>query len=469
MNVVFYNFTKRVNSTKEPMPSTGKSLNVQLKEETSFMNPVIRISKDVVAGAFSPAIYNYVQIPYWQRFYFINDWKYLNGVWECYCSVDPLASFKWEIGQTESYVVRSASEFDGTIIDTYYPATSDVDIEKAESIISPWADIAPSGGSYVCGVLNYQTGNNKVGACTYYALSITEFSNLMSYLFSDSIYWSEGIDEVSEGFFKSMFDPFQYIVSCMWFPFPPETFGNSSINIKVGYWDTGVKGITMTSLGRKTYITSYIPDHPQISRGSYLNHSPYTRVTLYLPPFGEIPIDTNFLSLGNRLESSVYIDHITGTATIRISISSKYTVDEFKVVTERSNQIGVPIQISQIMPDYVNTVSSAGNAITNLLTGNIVGALTGALSAVESQMPKVSSNGTNGSFLGTMMSPTLVTEHYRLAEENLSEYGRPLCKTRRLGELSGFIKCGEDDHEFPCTKAESEMINTYLKNGFFYE
>lgn len=469
MEVVFYNLDKRTNSTKQPLPSTGTTLRVQLKEECSFMNPVLKISKEVVSGTFSPAIYNYCQIAYWERFYYINDWKYLNGVWECYCSVDPLASFRYEIGNTESYVVRCSSEYNGDIIDTYYPAQTDVNITKV-NVATSWYAVAPSGGMYIVGVINNQTGNNKVGACTYYALTPSGFSSLLAYLFSDSIYWSEGIDEVGEGFFKSMFDPFQYIVSCMWFPFPAESFGNTQINMKVGYWDISVKGLVMTNLGQKTFITAKIPNHPQISRGSYLNHSPYTRITLYVPPFGEIPIDTNFLEIGNYLYCPVVIDHVTGECSMRVSIcKDQYNLDEYNVVTERQSMIGVPIQISQIMPDYVNTVNSAGNAITSLLTGNILGAITGAMSAVESQMPKVSSMGSNGSFVETMLAPELIVEHYRLVEENLSEYGRPLCKRKKINTLSGYIKCGEDDHNFLCTKAESEMINTYLKNGFFYE
>lgn len=468
MNVFLYNINKRVNSTKQPLPSEGKSITVQLKEETSFLNPTLIIGKDIVSGLFSPSSYNYVQIPYWQRYYFINDWKYKNGVWECYCSVDPLASFKYQIGDTQAYILRSSSTYDGSIIDTFYPAKTNISITRV-NVASSWYAVAPSGGSYILGALNYQTGN-KVGAVSYYALTASQFSSVMAYLFSDNIFNAENIYEIGEGLYKSLFDPFQYIVSCMWFPFSTSAFGSAQDTVKVGYWSTGVNGIIVSALAEKTYVTATIPDHPQINRGSYLNHSPYTRLTLYIPPFGAIPIDTNFIEIGHYLYSAVLIDHITGQATLRISISpSSYNLNEFNIITERTAMIGVPIQISQLMPDYVNTLTSLGNTLQSAFMGNILGVASGIMSAIESQMPKVSTQGANGSFIECIQNPVLIAEHIRIAEENKAEYGRPLCSTMTIKSVPGYIQCGEDDHSFPCTKAEADIINQYMKNGFFYE
>ena len=468
MNLYLFSINKRLNSTKRPDLSTGKELTVQLKDEISFENPVFKIKSDVIGGTFTPVAFNYAYAPYWMRYYFITDWKFINGCWECYCSVDVLASFKNQISNTSAYVTRAASNYDGTIIDDFYPAKSNVNITKVNTA-SSWYGIAPSGGSYVVGCINNQL-SGRVGAVSYYALTASQLGQLLDYLFSNTIYNASSITEVGEGLFKSMFDPFQYIVSCVWFPFASSAFGSSQTYISVGYWTTTIQGIVVTSIAEKTFVTATIPNHPQISRGEYLNRAPYTRLTLFIPPFGSIPIDTNFITVGRYLYSAVLVDHITGQATIRLSLcASANNLDEFNLITERSGMIGVPIQLSQVLPDYVGTAHSVASTIGSIATGNLAGALSGMLSAVQTQMPSVTSSGANGSFAETMLYPTLIAEHLLLADEDLTEFGRPLCAVRQLGNLTGFIQCGEDDLPFNGTKTEIEEVNKFLKEGFFME
>ena len=469
MQVILYKFNKRPNSTKQPNPNEGSTFSCELKEETSFLNPVLKFGPgNLTSGLFSPSAFNYAQITYWQRFYYITDWEYKNGVWECTLSVDSLASFKTEIGNTSAYIVRASSASDGSIIDTYYPAKTNIDIQKV-NVASAWYNVAPSGGSYILGVINYQS-SNTVGAISYYALTSSELASVLNYLFTDNIYNTSYITEMGKGLYKSLFNPFQYIVSCLWFPFAVQAFGSTQTDVKVGYWSTGINGIMVSSLAEKTFVTATIPNHPQVSRGTYLNHAPYTRLTLYIPPFGSIPLDTNFREIGNYLYSAVLVDHITGQATIRVSISpSSSNLSEYNIMTEKSGMIGVPIQLAQIMPDYIGTVNSVGGTIGSILTGNIGGAISNVMSAIESQMPKVSTSGANGSFIETLQYPQLICEFLKLTDEDNTEFGRPLCATRTINTLSGFIQCGEDDHSFTATKSEADDINRNLKQGFFYE
>ena len=469
MQIYLYKFNKRPNSTAQPLPTSGKAFTVQVKDECSFITPVLRFTPDnLVTGVFSPSAYNYAQIAYWQRFYYITDWQYINGAWEATLSVDVLASFKAEIGNTSAYVVRAAGASDGSIIDTNYPAKTNFDIRKI-NVATTWYNVAPSGGTYILGCINYNNGG-KVGAISYYALNTTQLAALLNYLFTDSIFYTSNISEIGAGLFKSMFNPFQYIVSCIWFPFASSSFGSASDNVKVGYWDTGVSATVVSALAQKTYVTATIPDHPQLSRGSYLNYAPYSRLTLYVPPFGSIPIDTNYRALGNYLYCAVFIDHITGQATIRVSICQDSShLDEYNVVTERSSMIGVPIQLAQLMPDYVQTLQSGISAVGNAASFNITGALSDVVSAVQSQMPKVTTLGSNGSYIEVLQYPVLTVEFLQLVNEDNTEFGRPLCQVKTISTLSGYIRCGEDDHAFSSTKMETDEINRFLKSGFFYE
>ena len=471
MLVNFFSFSKRENSTKQvPLSDpTRTDVQCQLKDDCDFVNPVLVISPDILPGTFTPTAFTYCSIPYWQRFYFVKNWRYKKPVWEVELTVDVMASFKAQIGQTTTYIERAAAAYDGTIIDSYYPAKNQYQISYT-TLADSWYGVSLSGGSYVMGILNYQT-SNRIGSVSYYALTPSQMNQIIAFLYSDSIFNSSSISEIGEGLWKSMFNPFQYVVSCIWFPFKIESFGSTQTDVKVGYWSTGINAIMVTSIAEKTYVTGTLPTHPQSgSRGAYLNYSPFTRHTLYIPPFGSIPIDTSFRSLGNYLYSAVFIDHLTGQATLRVALcQDRNHVNEYNIMTERTAMLGVPIQIAQIMVDANQTISGAGQILGGIASLNLGGIINGIANAVDSQMPKVSTMGANGSFVSNIAIPTIVSEFANIVDGDDTEMGRPLCQVRQINSLTGFIKTVQTDHAFNCTATERNMINSYMKNGFFYE
>lgn len=477
MTVKFYSFTKRPNSTKQPAPNSELLTlsSVELKEECSFINPVLKIKGLTQGTAFVPGMYNYVYIPLWLRYYFIQDWTYINGLWEVSLIIDVMASHKTEIGNTQTYIERCASASDGNIIDTLYPAEICPAIESVAASGSLWdtTSITLSGMTFVVGCINNDT-SYKIGAVTYYALTLAQLKSLLGYLFSNSIFNSSSITEMSEGLYKSLFNPFQYIVSCTAFPFGLETFASAAVNyanIKVGYWDTGISALVVESIYSKRFISVTIPNHPQISRGAYLNRAPYTKLTLFAAPFGSIPIDPDVLSIGNYLHCPVFVDNISGDATLRVAITTSQNPDTTGqyTITERTANVGIPIQLAQVMPDYIGSIGNGVGALTSAITGNIAGVISSTLSAVSCSMPSVSTTGANGSFLEVLPDTLLIVEHYPLVNEDNEEYGRPLCDKRTISTLSGYIKCGNADHAFGGTDYERKTINDYMRSGFFYE
>lgn len=477
MVIEFFNFSKRPNSTKQVSPSDTSKLtisNAYLKDGTSFQNPTIILKEKPNNVVFSPSAFNYCSIPYWERYYFVTDWRWENGVWEVDLKVDVLASFKTAIGNTSAYIIRAAGASNGNITDTFYPSLSNPTITK-QSVTSDFYHTSLPLGCYVLGCINAQS-SNRVGAVTYYALTEAEMSSVLAYLFSGNIYSASNITEVGQGLYMSMFNPFQYIVSCMWFPYAASVIGTTQAEVKVGYWGTGVTGLVaryiVKEIGFKS--ESAIAAHPQAAtRGSYLNRSPYTRLTLYYPPFGEIPIDPSYMIYTNNyLYGKIYVDFITGIADIRLTIASSYdpdVADPYLIQTIRTAQVGVPIQLAQVISDYMSGVSSAGAVFSSALSGNIAGVFGNIASAVSNMMPKLSTSGANGSLIAMIEKPYLVVEHYSLVTENNAEFGRPLCATRTINGLSGYIKTGEADHDFGGTDSERKEINRYLQEGFFYE
>ena len=114
IQVRFYNFNKRTNSTKVPTGS-GTDYNCVLKDDTSILEPVIRLqTSNNVKG------YNYAYISDFSRYYFVTDIVSSKGFWEISLKVDPMASEKSGIGALSAYVLRSSSSYDEYICDTAY-------------------------------------------------------------------------------------------------------------------------------------------------------------------------------------------------------------------------------------------------------------------------------------------------------------------------------------------------------------
>lgn len=492
MFIQLWSFKKRPNSTKQPLPSDPNMIflnNVSLKEETDVISPTLLISEKLDGIMTSPTLFNYVCIPQWERYYFVTNWRYCNPIWEVDLTVDVLASYREMIGDTEAYIMRNSNLFDGDIVDTKYPTKTDVVVTKQGVLSDIYHTTIPT-GCFVVGTIS-DDSNNRFGAVSYYALTNSQLGALLHYLFSDAIYTAENVYEVSEGLWKAIMNPFQYIVSCTWFPFQPEFFGNGYTAVKVGYWTTGITAISINYLVKEFGFHSEVAlkNHPQISRGSYLNHSPYTQIMLYYPPFGNIPIDTDFCQFENNwLYGKIDVDCITGIADMRLSITDGYdlsVIDPEKIFCTRGAQIGVPVQLAQLMPDIGSSVLTGGSPTLHLFdygeqlnVGEFIGKVfkQGPVNAVATtgiQAMKanttVSTSGANGSLLEIIEPPRIIIKHYLLTEEDRAEIGRPLCKKMRIFDVGGYIVCSENDYPFTGTQLEREKINDYMSTGFYFE
>lgn len=91
--------------------------------------------------------------------------------------------------------------------------------------------------------------------------------------------------------------------------------------------------------------------------------------------------------------------------------------------------------------------------------------------AIDSLMPQTITQGVNGSYLERtlFLAPTLTAQHFIVVDEDNTECGRPLCAIRQLGNLSGYIKCGEVTVNYPCFIGEKQKILQFLLSGFFME
>ena len=499
---VYTNFYKKKNSTLQPNPGVGHTewqyiVNGHLKHPCSTMNPVFDLQDmSFLPEDAHPDFITYAFVPRFSRFYFVEDCVWNDGLWELHLTVDVLASFKTQLGEQSEYILRTDNDtnnFDGAITDLMYPATTNFNLER-KTLANPFQTVV-SEGCYVVGIISGTTAS-AIGAITYFALTQTQFNSLKRTLFSDDNLQTMGIldasgnlniDDMSKELFKTMYNPYQYIVSCTWFPVAQTAMvGDPVSSIPIGWWSYSIGGKRLTQTSGTFHDgVDTIPVHPQAAtRGKYLNYAPYTRVTLF-GKFGTLPIDTSYVEIGNYVIGNYLVDYITGKCLYEVYLADNSAGTNRILITRTEFLIGVPVQIAQIGTDYIGAtataINSAGEVASSAFAGASVGgafgaidgALAGAVSAIGNTigalMPQLRTDGTNGSFIGRELSTTLVVHHAIIVDEDIAHRGRPLCQIRKLNTLSGFVMCAEGDLNLNCYDNERNMIKQFLTTGFFWE
>ena len=455
--VTTYNYSKKQNSTKHPT-SGGTAHTVVLKDPTSLIHPVF------ILESFS-RLDNYLK--WGDRYYFITDIvQRTNDTAEYHCIVDPLASWKTYIGQQTEYIVRAASAGNGNIIDLLYPLMPDTTVEASTLTggLYDWIGYTLS-GTYVMGIISGSSAAS--GSVAYYAMTASEFQALLNFMFAGT-WLDQSETDISLITQKQLVNPFQYIVSCYWFPFP-FTSGTAQ-NIYFGWWDSGLQGLLLGPAQREYSASGSValPHHPQRStRGNYLDSAPFTQRELVLYTFGRIPLDPSlFMGSYNNIVCSVWIDIFTGGGHLIVSASDG---NNLKRAADAWSQVGIPIQISQITQSLLSPVMSVIEGAVGLVTGNVAGYAGGIGNAIQSMMPQVRTAGSTGSNIDYATVPGVISTFRNQTPMDATHRGKPVCDSQQINSLSGYIQCEDVQVDIPCTQEERDIIQHFMESGFYYE
>lgn len=466
MQATFYQFAKRTNSTK--LPSNGHGFGIDLKAPCNIIDPEIKI-----ATQNDPTGYNYCYLPTFSRYYWVKNWTYADGLWNASLTVDTLASYRDQIGYSTEYVVRSSARFDGTISDGLYPATATV--QSVTTAFQGGFAETISGGFFVIGFIAKNA--NSIGAVTYVVMTPSNAKRLSAKLLTNVSYLNIDNAEISDNLTKILFNPYQYIVSCNYFPFNiAELTAHLPLvsSIDVGWWSIDVPGWILGADNNNItkFVSVGIPKHPQAAaRGEYCNAAPYTDYTIFLQPFGVIPLDASKLWGATTLSIQYTVDLFTGDSILRMF------TDTNQLVHETTAKLGVPIQLSNITFDVpsgggllqTGIAAAFGGLQAALTGGSFTDVGNGILNAAQATNADVASKGATGSTIAFDSVPYMVARFKILVDDNNEDHGRPLCKRVQLSTIPGFIMVDDPDIALNATAAEIDSVKSYLKNGFFYE
>lgn len=490
MKIRFYTgFSKRENSTKKPAGTASYTeYDCYMKEDTSVVNPTVTLD-----NSFTLFSANYAYIPDTGRYYFVADITAVGRLWDVSLKCDVLATYKTPIGDHDTYMLRCSSEYDGNIVDSYYPlSTAHTASHEIYSgylgMESDNVDIYEKTKScFIVGITStpQKDGNNnyfkgQYGSIKYYALDYNNMCELIANLLDNDLISQNSdfdLSDMSIGLQKSIVDPIQFITSCLWFPLPYTTVTAATESNTLSVWDWTLNVKNKKIINNPPYFTTGITfpvtKHPKAAaRGSYLNVEPFTKINITIPPFGTFDVDTVLVKGLSSFNATVYVDLITGTGRL-------YTTIDGNTVINVEAQLGVQIQLTQVYNDVIRAglsgaqhAATAAGSVLSFDFGSAAGASVAAIGdAIDAMRPVVSSLGGNGGFVSLRNRPRIDFLFNDPVDDYPAEVGRPLCKIRKPKNLTSgsYFLALNGDVEIAGTAGEQAAIKSYLEGGIFYE
>lgn len=312
----------------------------------------------------------------------------------------------------------------------------------------------PDIGSGITPVVPPATGS----ASSLYAIynpTLAQINSFGAWLWSDNF-----VDQI-----KKLFnDPMQAIIGLHKVYATPATGGAQTI--KVGYLDSGVSAkvvsnqyttIDCGSVGLSEYF------------GNVFDYDPYTKVNLYLPFIGIVP-----LSVGEVMRSTIHVvyhvDVLTGACLAEVKIkrdSAGGTLFQYS----GNAAVQYPISSGSYMGIVSGIMSIAGGVAGTIATGGAaMPVLLGAGASIGRMHTDISHSGNFSGNAGAMgiKKPYLIIDRPQTAlAKNFPNYiGYPSNTTVKLSSCSGFTKVHEIHLEnVPATNNELSDIEMKLKGG----
>ena len=221
---------------------------------------------------------------------------------------------------------------------------------------------------------------------------------------------------------------------------------------------------------------------------NFLDYAPYTGIQLHVPYYGlvDLPVDK---VLDHDCKLIYYVDCNTGMARVQVKVywknsSTGSTKTGRSVVWESDVKISVDIPLNStnfnekiaamITGAGATAMTGIGSLIPNttMTIGNTAANAVSCLQNAVNFNNNTSKSGSFGSSTSMLADRSVYLIYSRPIWSNNAQFnhdfGRKLNDRRSLGSVSGFTKTyNVDTSSIPATKAEQDMIKSYLDSGVY--
>ena len=280
--------------------------------------------------------------------------------------------------------------------------------------------------------------------------------------------WSSAFDLDT---YKKLFsDPMESIIGLAIVPVAPDTgayqnvkFGTITSDVAMNVISNQYKKVNCGSVDIQKYV------------GCFMDYSPYTKISIYLPYIGIRDLSPDDL-MGGSINVTYIVDVLTGSCACFISHSVKGVLYAYN----SSCITNVPLtaqNFSGAIQNAVSAVISGVGVIAGAATGaapitamGAMGLLNSAANTAMNSKPHIQRSGNLGGSAGIMsvQKPFIIIERPNLSvPSNVQHYvGQTSNLTRNLGNCSGFTMVEYIHlHDIPATSEELSEVETLLKQG----
>lgn len=482
INVTFYNFSKKKNSTALPNSGTASSaVSVLLKDNCSQESPILELNSSDPDNYNS---YNYVYIPFWQRYYFVSRKEVDTGSrLLIYCEEDYMGSAASQIRAITGAYIEYSSIVTNDVIDRRIPEKSTL-INTVVNATLPDTTFTQNG----CSIIS-STGNNTSG------LFILSNANQIFTLF-DGIDWTnetvsgttteeillsgfERMISVGNQFFtkEAATRNLRNAFSLPWVVHG-EAIGDEVEDLKIGSFPTGKTVYKVANKIVTDAVTITIP----WSFSDWRRCDRYCDLLIYLPLFGIIKLPVNSLKNDSTMRVSYVFSYDNGDVSYQIE-----GMQSNHIVSTGTTNASAPLAVgnSNINNSKLATSVATGASAIALLGGGVISgtaATLGALGVVgSSAMQTIDALGGQalggGGYGGFACAALDKVIHLYQISKTLTvnpatmgaAYGYPYNGIGSLANLSGYTKLNGYTYAGNGTQSEKDAITQMLNNGFYLE
>lgn len=470
MEIVLYkNFSKRHNSTKQVTGLTGVTKEVRLKEKCDVVHP----------SFFLADVDGYTYLKAWNLYYFIDEIAYdINGAQYISCTIDVLGTWKAQILATTAYIEYSSSNYDEQVIDDRIAqrVTKDFSVEVEGTLFV---------GNHEAGCICLMAANNRQGSQAW-ILTISNFQTMVARLISAG-------SSVWESLMEMFGDAVGSIIGARYIPIPYSYFEDKYFNnyrdqIYLGDYNTGIGGI---------FFDGYANDHIDIliprRYNDFRRCSQFTAYRLCLPFIGTVELSPENLVGYSAL--GIYIEMNCASGSLAYAVWAKGEVGQpLKLLGTYSGEFGRQIPVATDQINAVGVIGGSTAAGTGLVSGvakNIaaplaLGGYGGGILAVGAVLAGIATatiaankqdfvniGGYGGGFAETLFNAIYLQEITNDCRTEPSElttlYGRPCMKVLSLSTLTGYVKTVGFSIDIDAISPFRKMINDALDSGIYIE